>query len=126
MSELHILLIDDDPIEHRIFRKFLENGQNSQTYLSCCSDINTAIALLKEKSFDYIFLDDRLSPFTSLLETLPLIRDYLQEAKTIAISSSLDSPHLTSAENIGIDKILDKNDLKAFLAEPLPHGHFPV
>lgn len=120
MSGLHILLIDDDPIEHRIFRKFLENGQNSQTHLSCCSDLNTAIALLKEKSFDYIFLDDRLSPFTSLLETLPLIRDYLHEAKTIAISSSLDSPHLTSAENIGIDKILDKNDLKAFLAEPLP------
>jgi CheY-like chemotaxis protein len=120
MSELHILLIDDDPIEHRIFRKLLESGQNSQTKLSCCSDINTATAFLKENSFDYIFLDDRLSPFTSLLETLPLIREYLQEAKTIAISSSLDSPHLTSAKEIGVDEIIDKNDLKAFLAAPLP------
>jgi CheY-like chemotaxis protein len=120
MSGLHILLIDDDPIEHRIFRKLLESGQNSQTKLSCCSDINTAIAFLKENSFDYIFLDDRLSPFTSLLETLPQIREYLQEAKTIAISSSLDSPHLTSAKEIGVDEIIDKNDLKAFLTAPLP------
>lgn len=120
MSELHILLIDDDPIEHRIFRKFLESGQNSPANLSCCSDINTATARLKENSFDYVFLDDRLSPFTSLLETLPLIQEYIQEAKIIAISSSLDSPHLTSAEKTGVARIIDKNDLKAFLAAPLP------
>lgn len=115
-----ILLIDDDLVEHRIFRKLLENGPSSKADLTCCSNIECAIERLKENTFEYIFLDDRLSPYSNLLDTLPLIRGYLGRAKIIAMSSSLDSPHLMSAENIGVDKVLDKNDLRAFLSSPLP------
>ena len=120
MSHLHILLIDDDLVEHRFFRKFLEGGVNSDAELTCLSNLDEAIDILNERAFDLVFLDDRLSPYSSLLETLPRIRPYIGGAKIFAISSSLDSPHLMDARKTGVDEIYDKNDLKAVLSSSLP------
>lgn len=119
MSHLRILLIDDDLVEHRIFRKFLEGGVNSDAELTCLSNLGEAISILNEKSFDVVFLDDRLSPYSSLLETLPRLRPYTGDAKIFAISSSLDSPHLMDVRKTGVDGIYDKNDLKAVLSSDL-------
>lgn len=116
---MKLLLIDDDPLEHKIFRKFLGRGTNAGAELISSIQLDDAIAHLKATEFDFIFLDDRLSPYASLVETLPLIRPYISKAKIFAISSSLDSPHLKEAKYIGVDKIFDKSDLNAVLSSDL-------
>jgi len=119
MSHARILLIDDDVIEHRFFQKFLKGGVNADADLICLSNIDEAIDVLSEKAFDFVFLDDRLSPYSSLLETLPKIRPYLGDAKIFAISSSLASPHLMDARETGVDGIYNKDDLRAVLSSNL-------
>ena len=116
---MRILLIDDDPIEHRLFRKFLSRGVNSEAELVCSSDLNEAVRILADRPFDCVFLDDRLPPYSSLLETLPQIRSHMGYAKVFAISSSLDSSHLRDRNVTGVDGIYDKNDLKSVLSRNL-------
>lgn len=110
-----ILLIDDDLLEHKMFRCYLAVGKDHPFKLNNAVNIGKAVELLTDNTFDWVFLDDRFSPFKSALETLPLLRPYLKASNVIVISSSVEARHLQSAKKLGVYAVIDKFKVKSFL-----------
>lgn len=110
-----ILYIDDDKAEHKFFAYFLKTSPDQNAILMCVDELEDAITRLKVGDIDFVFLDDRFSPYISCLETLPKIHPLLGKAKIAVISSSIEASHLKSAAMLGVDKIFDKAKLKDLL-----------
>lgn len=115
---VNILLIDDDENEHKILKAFTKLSFNEKINKSnvCSFDgvytIEAAIEALKTKKYDYIFLDDRLKPHASALQTLPQIEGSINKnAKIYVISACTFSDHLQDHTKLGVDAIISKFDL---------------
>ena len=110
-----ILYIDDDIAEHKFFAYFLKSSPDQDAELICLDELDEAVKCLAVGDIDYVFLDDRFSPYMSCLETLPKIQPVLGTAKIAVISSSIEASHLKSAAMLGVDKVFDKVRLKDLL-----------
>lgn len=110
-----LLLIDDDILEHKMFRCYLGAGEGHEFELRNAINMEKAVSLLTEGIFDWVFLDDRFAPYKSVLETLPLLQPYLKRSKVIVISSSIEARHLQSTEDLGVHAVIDKFQVKPFL-----------
>jgi len=112
---LDILLIDDDELEHLLFKDFLNSrGELTGKFCSACS-LKDALSILSSRKFSYIFLDDRLGMHSNALESLPALRNLSGKANIVVISSSLDAIHLHDKQDLGVYDIIDKRNLKPFL-----------
>ncbi len=116
---MKILLIDDDAVEHKILNCYITAGLKEPALLSSAFDFNTAKEALNSEAYDYIFLDDRFTPFKSALETLPFLKPLCGKAKIIIISSCIYGQHLNSAEALGVTAIINKSDLREYVTEAL-------
>ncbi|WP_026942559.1 response regulator [Hellea balneolensis] len=116
---MKLLLIDDDAIEHKILNCYITAGIGGPVMLTSALDIDTAKAALGSETYDYIFLDDRFTPFKNALETLPLLKPLCGKAKIIIISSCISSQHLKSAEDLGVTAIMNKSDVRDYVSERL-------
>lgn len=112
---MKILYIDDDTSEHKFFSYFLKMSPDKDETLVCVDELDDALLHLSKGDVDYVFLDDRFSPYLSCLETLPKIQPVLGHAKIAVVSSSIDASHLKSPAMLGVDKIFDKAKLKDVL-----------
>lgn len=110
-----VLYIDDDKAEHKFFTYFLKTSPDQNAILVCVDELEDAVACLKAGDIDFVFLDDRFSPYISCLETLPKLHPVIGKAKIAVISSSIEASHLKSAAMLGVDKVFDKVKLKDLL-----------
>ena len=113
---LKFLLIDDDFLEHKMFDCYLASGQTVDYDLISTSTIEDAIDALAKHSFDFIFLDDRLAPHKSAIETLPMLREHIGAAKIVLISSSIEARHLQDPTALNVLAVMNKFDLKSALS----------
>lgn len=122
---INVLLIDDDANEHKILKAFTNLRFKSQAKREdkCVFDgvytIEEAVEALRHKKYDYIFLDDRLKPHASALQTLPQIQDNIKDAKIYVISACTYSDHLQDHEKLGVDAVISKFDLGDEIREGL-------
>lgn len=116
---MKLLLIDDDAIEHKILNCYITADLTGPVFFSSALDLDTAKEALNSETYDYIFLDDRFTPFKSALETLPLLKPLCGKAKIIIISSCIYGQHLNSAEALGVTAIINKSDLRDYVTEAL-------
>jgi len=116
---MKLLLIDDDAIEHKILNCYITAGMGGPVMLTSALNIETAKDALHSETYDYVFLDDRFTPFDSALETLPLLKPLSRNAKIVIVSSCIAAKHLQSAEALGVSAIINKSDVRAYVSETL-------
>lgn len=107
-----VLLIDDDDIQARLLRAFLEMRYGARHRLRHARGVRDARAALREERFDAVLLDNRLGFEGDIRRTLPRLRDALAGTRVLVISASADDPHLRSAHEHGVERVIDKYDLR--------------
>ena len=83
-----VLLIDDDPIEAKLLRAYLEARFGEDFEMTHAYGLDEALTLLGARRFDHVLLDNRLPPFTDYRETLPRLRAGAPHAEPILVSAS--------------------------------------
>lgn len=116
---LKILLIDDEPIEERITHQLLKRDYGLPFTLEYAQSIDAGMALLRDRTYDVILLDDRIAPNVTAVQTVPIIRDAAGVVPLILISSSLDASHLRDKNILEVYDIIDKYDLKSRIRDGL-------
>lgn len=110
-----ILLIDDDPNEHRLFAYYLRKTLGRECRLDTASSLDEGVAALSGSKYDFIFLDNRLKPHADFRETLPALQAHLQDARTYIISASIDDDCFDETDDFPITGVLDKYDVRKSL-----------
>lgn len=102
-----------------MFQCYLAAGDPAAYSLSCADTLGSATDILKSTKIDWVFLDDRLAPYKSAVETLPLLKPSIGDAKVVIISSSIEARHLQCSKAIGVYAVIDKFKIKSFLHDDL-------
>lgn len=107
-----ILLIDDDPTQHELFSFFLEETFGSGSAFTSALDLDEALTELERQSFDVVFLDNRLHPYTSYTQTITKIRAVDGVCPIYLISAAREHEKLGNYRDFGIVEAIDKFDLR--------------
>ncbi len=120
-----VLIVDDDPSQQFILSHFLKRVGIVPTLANDC---DTALALIKDNSFDLVFMDC-IMPEKDGFETTVLIREYeetlklngeLEKELTIIGNTSLTAPsEIDKCIQSGMDTVLNKPYKKEKLLELL-------
>lgn len=114
-----ILLIDDDPNEHKLFKFYIQKIFGPDCHLQNARTLEDGIAALAQNRFDALFLDNRLKPFADFRQTLPEMIDLLENTPTYVISASVDDDCFDDIERYPVAGVLDKFLVKARLESGL-------
>lgn len=82
-----LLLIDDDPVMHKLFECHLKGHFYNLFRLETALTIHDGLDSLKKQCFHFVILDSVLPPFNNVNETIPLIEPHLNNAKLVCISA---------------------------------------
>jgi DNA-binding NtrC family response regulator len=104
-----LLLIDDNIHQHKLF----------QCYATMCDDmefdfalnIEEALDLLRFDDPDIVFLDNRLHPYESYSETVPILRARGFKGKIVVISANVTGSMAVEFKSKTVAAMLDKSDL---------------
>lgn len=108
---MRILLIDDDPVEEKLFRAMLRQFKRTDIELVCVSSIADAATCLKTMDVDIIFLDNRLTPHRSFRETVPRLRSNGELPRLFLMSASISDINTHETARFGIERVIDKFDV---------------
>ncbi len=107
-----ILLIDDDHVEKKLFDYYLKSKFGTAYEMQYADTIEKAAQILKTSDINAVFLDNRLCPHPNCLSTLPVISKWLRDVRLFVISASIDDPELRGIYRFGVERIIDKFDIK--------------
>ncbi|TCD16605.1 response regulator transcription factor [Oricola cellulosilytica] len=107
-----ILLIDDDENMHKIFRCYCRMGGRTDYEIVGVKTLEAGLHVMRQTTLDAVLLDNRLQPFSDIRETLPHITSEIGSAKLYVISAHIDEPYLSGREIPGVDKVIDKFELR--------------
>ncbi|AKI01190.1 Response regulator receiver domain protein [Hoeflea sp. IMCC20628] len=116
---LNLLLIDDDPNQHKILSCFLRKKYGADADFTSALDLDEALAHLAGQSFDVIFLDNRLPPYSDFTETIGGIVDISPDSDIYLISADRDKVSLNLCKSHGIVEMIDKFELREAVSEGL-------
>lgn len=103
-----LLIIDDNEHQHELFRVYTMFSENFITHHAIT--IEDAVDYLeKESDYDLIFLDNRLHPFHSYQESVPLLTQKSPDAKVIIFSSDVDDETLRQIKEYGVADFVNKS-----------------
>ena len=120
-----LLLLDDDPLEHRALKRNLVSASNNQNNFEVFSALNIENfnqILSREAHIDFVLLDIYLTEDVSQKTGLNLIEKVkiIHPKSTILISSNCDDPHsVLLSLTLGADEFLSKKYLKENLVTRL-------
>src|SRR6185295_8020757 len=80
-----ILVIEDDPLQFRLYREALENYA-----LTSCSTVTTALAVIEQAPPDLIILDHVLADGEKGADLLQRLKDAAAHVPIIIVSGTLD------------------------------------
>lgn len=106
-----ILHIDDDMPSHKIFKTVLGFRFENEFEVHTADDLEEALGLLESHRYDYVFLDNRLTPYRSAVETLPKLLPLCPDSMVYVISASTDETFLRGVDAFPIAGVIDKFDL---------------
>lgn len=109
---MRILLIDDDPVEEKLFRAMIRQHGRDDIDLVCVSSIDEATAYLDAEEVDIVFLDNRLSPHRSFRETVPRLRAGCELPRLVLLSATIMDINQHETARFGIERVVDKFDVR--------------
>jgi len=107
--EAKVMVVDDNVVNLRVMKELLHKYRITPTV---CSNGTQAVAAMKAKKFDLIFMD-HMMPGMDGIETTQLIREIPECGKKVKIVA------LTANAIKGIEKVFKENGFDAFLAKPV-------
>jgi CheY-like chemotaxis protein len=115
----NILLIDDDPNQHELFSFYLDETFGPDCPFVSAYNLGEALCRLRSQSFDVIFLDNRLRPHHSYMQTIGAIRALSKECAIYLISAARESEKLGDFRAHGIADAIDKFELRQAISDGL-------
>lgn len=116
---LNILLIDDDPVEHKLIQRMLKDCYDNPYVLRYADSVDKGIAILKSQQIDLILLDDKLKNGLTAQQSVPQLREHSNNIAMILISSSIKAAHLRDKAILDVYDIVDKFHLRSRIREGL-------
>lgn len=118
-----LLLLDDDPLEHRALQRQLNSTSHDDIFFEVFSALNVLSFeeyLCCSEQFDFIILDILLAEDSSPISGLNLIEKTKKAhpKATLLMSSNLDDPSsVLESLRLGADEFLSKKSRTAHLAQ---------
>lgn len=116
-----VILIDDDVAEKTIIERIFKSLTEMPFRLDHVTRCSKAIALLEQRSYDLVLLDDRLSQRMSAKFSVPIIKDAIGAAPIAVISNDVTPDYLQDPLALGVDYVIDKSDLIDFLKSQMSY-----
>lgn len=119
MSEKRVLVVDDETTFLMAIRKILDSPE---LCVDTAETFNDAIALINERSFNFVITDIRLTNIinTEGLDILKYIKEHRPETKVIILTGYGNTEIMEKAyamgANIYLEKPLSSNVLRSILA----------
>jgi ActR/RegA family two-component response regulator len=110
-----ILLIDDDEYENIIVTRILANHFKYGFLLDFAKTLDDALTHLMTNTYDYVFLDDRLSATINSVVSVKVLKQYLKGAELVIISNNLYEAHLLDKSILQVADIVHKDDLPNYV-----------
>lgn len=114
-----VLLIDDDPVQHKILSFFLKSSFGEDAEFTSAFDLEEAVAHLEKQSFEMIMLDNRLAPYKDYTDTIDRIRAVSQDSLIYLISAARDHEKFGDYQTRGILGVIDKFELRESITNGL-------
>ncbi|MBV8295339.1 MAG: response regulator [Acidimicrobiia bacterium] len=125
MSEMRVLIVDDEDDMRALVRATIEIANGGLTVAAEASDGETAVSMVREKRPEVVVLDHRM-PGTSGLETAEQILAEHPDQAIVLFSSYLDHDVKLMAERLGVRVCLAKDDIRqlpeVIWSTELPHA----
>lgn len=118
-ADFSVLLIDDDPFEARTVNRIFEALTDARFRVDHVEKCSQAIPLLDQHRYDLVLLDNRLSSRISARFSVPIIKAAIGSAPMAIISNDTSPDYLQDPRTLGVDHIVDKSDMIAFLKSQL-------
>lgn len=109
---LSILLIDDDPTEYRLIQRMLKSCYAEKFILRYADTIKKAKSILENNIIDVVLLDDKLNHGLRAKDTVPALRQTIQNVPLVVISSVIDAAYLKDKTILNVYDIVDKFKLQ--------------
>ena len=119
----HILLIDDEGWEKDIIGSLCQTVFGNTYRLDHASVNSEAVRFLLENKYSLILLDNNLSFQIDANFSVPFLKECSGNAEFVIISNNIFEDYLEDPAYLGVDKIIDKRDLLAFLFDVSKRGH---
>lgn len=117
-----LLIIDDNEHQHELFRVYAMFTDGFETHHA--SSIEDAVVYLeKEDEYDLVFLDNRLHPFNSYQESLPILGEQNLDGKLIVFSSDVDDLEAKQIDQYGVVDFLNKSIFSIYNFEKIIRGY---
>ena len=110
-----VLLVDDDPFMRVLVERtlaLLTDNQHEVTFETMCSD---ALHHVNRQTYDLILLDNRLSRTITARTTVPMFKKSRFQSPIAIISNDTGVDYLSHPSILGVDYVVDKNNLIEFL-----------
>jgi len=119
----HILLIDDEGWEKDIIGSLCQTVFGNTYRLDHASVNSEAVRFLLENKYSLILLDNNLSFQIDANFSVPFLKECSGNTEFVIISNNIFEDYLEDPAYLGVDKIIDKRDLLAFLFDVSKRGH---
>jgi CheY-like chemotaxis protein len=106
-----VLLLDDNPMQHKLFECYATTMPDLT--LQCVRNVEDALVVIGSKKPDVVILDNRLCPYTSYTQTMPLLRDYGFDGRIVVISSEVSNEMKRDPASNGVKAFVDKSEFNA-------------
>jgi len=116
---LNILLIDDDPVEHKLIQRMLKDCYDKPYVLRYANTVEKGISVLKTQKIDLILLDDKMQDGLTAQQSVPQLREIADDISMILISSSINADYLKDKTILDVYDIVDKFHLRSRIREGL-------
>ncbi|MFC4724810.1 hypothetical protein AB6B38_01920 [Glycocaulis abyssi] len=124
-GELSVAIIDDDPVETEILSILMDEVFEA-VEISSFGTVSEFLDGSRHASFQLVFLDRRLPPYSSFDETLPLVVPAAPQAAILLITAhTFERVDLSAYPNVAgpfakLD-LMTPDDLRALIGKHLPH-----
>jgi len=111
VSEMRVLIVDDEEDMRALVRATIEIANEGLTVAGEAPDGETAVTIVREEHPEVVVLDHRM-PGTSGLDTAERILSEHPDQAIVLFSAYLNRDVMTKAERLGVRVCLAKDDIR--------------
>ena len=111
MSEMRVLIVDDEEDMRALVRATIELANEGLTVAAEAADGETAVSIVREQHPEVVVLDQRMPGVTGL-ETARRILEEHPEQAIVLFSAYLDGDVVRAAQRMGVRMCLAKDNIR--------------
>ena len=116
-KKIHLLIIDDDQTEKRLFELYAMDVEGVDIECHFTPRFEDGVAQLQVKRPNLVFLDNRITPYDNYTQTVPRLREAGYDGPVVVMSASLFDEVFNYFRDYGVSQCIDKLDLSAAMLE---------